>query len=33
MGFGTFLRWQGAFFWFSLILAAALTTWGVLAMR
>jgi succinate dehydrogenase / fumarate reductase, cytochrome b subunit len=33
IGFGAFLRWQRVFFWFSLILAAALTILGVLAMH
>lgn len=33
IGFGAFLRWQRVLFWFSLILAGALTTWGVLAMH
>ena len=33
IGFGAFLRWQHILFWFSLILAVALTIWGVLAMH
>jgi succinate dehydrogenase / fumarate reductase cytochrome b subunit len=33
IGFGAFLRWQRILFWLSLILAVALTIWGMLAMH
>ena len=33
LGFGAFLRWQQVLFWFCLVLAGTLTTWGVLAMH
>jgi succinate dehydrogenase / fumarate reductase, cytochrome b subunit len=33
VGYGAFLRWQRLLFWLGLVLAIALTIWGMLAMR
>ncbi len=33
VGFGAFLRWHRFLFWVSLVLAVALTIWGVLAVH
>ena len=33
VGYGLFLRWQRLLFWLALVLALALTIWGMLAMR